>query len=151
MFHRILVAVDSSPARHSAVRTVGELAPITGATVSVLHVLATAAELAAVVPLESDAEAGDVLDEAIAALRDMGVSAGGTLANAPTTKVSAAISSAAAEFQADLLVLSPHQHGLFGALFNPPVSDAVVHGSRIPVLLTPRIGGNDRRREGPRG
>ncbi|MFF7359621.1 universal stress protein [Streptomyces sp. NPDC008125] len=144
MFPRILVAVDSTPARHTSVTMVGELARLTGATVSVLHVVATAAELAAVVPLESDSEAGAVLDEAVSALRDMGVSAEGTLANALTTEVSAAISSAAAEFQADLLVLSPHRHGLFAALFNPRVSDAVVHGSRIPVLLTPRDGGKGR-------
>ncbi|MEU1306494.1 universal stress protein, partial [Streptomyces shenzhenensis] len=57
MFQRILVAVDSSPARHAAVRLTGDMARLTGAKVRVLHVAASAATLAAVVPLEDDAEA----------------------------------------------------------------------------------------------
>ncbi|MFF3465246.1 universal stress protein [Streptomyces sp. NPDC002619] len=135
MFHRILVAVDPSPARHSAVRLTGDMARLTGAKVNVVHVAATSATLAAVLPLEDDAQAQAIADEAVAALRDMGVDADGTVAKALTTEVATTISTAAEEFQADLLVLSPHHRGSLEALFNPRVSDAVAHASRIAVLL----------------
>lgn len=121
------------------------MARLTGAEVSVLHVVASAASFAAVVPLEEDTEAKAVLDEAVTTLRDGGIHAEGAVVNALTTRTAATISSAAEEFQADLLVLSPHRHGLFAALFNPRVSDAVVHHSSIAVLLTPGDGEGERR------
>ncbi|MGI5441197.1 universal stress protein [Streptomyces shenzhenensis] len=137
MFQRILVAVDSSPARHAAVRLAGDMARLTGAKVKVLHVAASAATLAAVVPLEDDAEARGVLDEAVGALRDAGVEAEGTLAEGLTSQIAATIADTAEEFQADLLVLIPHHRGSLEALFNPRVSDAVAHTSRTAVLLVP--------------
>jgi nucleotide-binding universal stress UspA family protein len=137
MFQRILVAVDPSPARHSAVRLAGEMAQVTGAEVRVLHVSASAVNLAAVVPLEDEAQAQAVLDESVAALRDRGIKADGTLVSALTTQIPATISETAGEFGADLIVLSPHHRGTFEALFNPRVSDAVAHASRTAVLLAP--------------
>ncbi|MEU9554206.1 universal stress protein [Streptomyces fumanus] len=137
MFHRILVAVDPSPARHSAVRLAGEMARPTGAKVRVLHIAASAATLAAVVPLEDDAEAKAVVDEALAALREAGVEAEGTVTTTLTTQIATTIAAAAEEFDADLLVLSPHHRGSLKAFINPRVSDAVAHASRIAVLLAP--------------
>ncbi|WP_225823992.1 universal stress protein [Streptomyces naphthomycinicus] len=140
MFHRILVPIDASPARHTVVRLAGDMARLTGAKVSVLHVAASAATLAAVVPLEDDAEAKAILDEAVTGLRDAGVDAEGTVTNALTTQIATIISTAAEEWQADLLVLSPHHRGPLEGLFNPRVSDAVAHNSRIAVLLAPEDG-----------
>ncbi|MGW3956703.1 universal stress protein [Streptomyces sp. NPDC004752] len=137
MFHRILVAVDSSPARHAVVRLAGETARLTGAKVKVLHVAASAATLAAVVPLEDDTAARTILDEAVGALREAGVDAEGTLAEGLTTQIAATIAATAEEFRADLLVLSPHHRGSLEALFNPRVSDAVAHTSRTAILLVP--------------
>ena len=73
VFQRILVAVDPSPARHSAVRLAGELAQLTDAEVRVVHVVASAASVAAVVPLEDETEAKGILEDALTALRDKGV------------------------------------------------------------------------------
>ncbi|MFD9004593.1 universal stress protein [Streptomyces sp. NPDC059582] len=140
MFQRILVAVDPSPARLSAVRLAGDLARLTDAEVRVLHVVASAATLAAVVPLEDDAEAKAIIDEALAVLRDKGVKAEAALANGLTTQIAATISEAAVEFGADLIVLSPHHRGSVEALFNPRISDAVAHASRAAVLLAPEDG-----------
>ncbi|MFF5406648.1 universal stress protein [Streptomyces misionensis] len=137
MFQRILVAVDPSPARHSVIRLAGDMARLTGAKVSVLHVSPSSATLAAVVPLEDDAEAKAILDEALAALRDAGVEAEGTVAYGLTTQIATTISAAAGEWQADLLILSPHHRGSLEALVNPRVSDSVAHHSRVAVLLAP--------------
>ncbi|MEV0208478.1 universal stress protein [Streptomyces sp. NPDC050788] len=137
MFQRILVAVDPSPARHTVVRLVGELARLHGAEVRVIHVAAQAASVAAIVPLEDDAEAKAVLDEAVAALREQGVTVEGTLAKGLTTQIAEAISETAAEFGADLIVLSPHHRNALEALFQPRVSDAVAHHTGAAVLLAP--------------
>ncbi|MFB0619584.1 universal stress protein [Streptomyces sp. AGS-58] len=140
MFQRILVAVDSSPARRSAVRLAGDMARLTGAKVTVLHVAVSVADLTAVVPLEDDAEAKAVLDEAVTALRDAGIDAEGAVVSALNTQIATTISSAAEAYLADLLVLGPHHHGLLETLFSPRVSDAVVHAGRTAVLLAPREG-----------
>ncbi len=97
------------------------------------------------VPLESDAEAKAVLDEAVSALRDMGVSAEGTLVSALTTEVSAVISSAAAGYQADLLVLSPHRHGLFAALLNLASATPSSTAAASPYSWLPGTTGAERR------
>ncbi|WP_018569764.1 universal stress protein [Streptomyces sp. PsTaAH-124] len=140
MFHRVLVAVDSSPARHSAVRLAGDMARLTGARVGVLHVAPTAATLAVVVPLEGDAEAEALVDEAVTALRDAGVEAEGTVASGLTTEIATTISAAAEDFGADLVVLSPHHRGFLEGIFSPRVSDAVAHTGRTAVLLAPEEG-----------
>ncbi|MGY6024641.1 universal stress protein [Streptomyces spinosirectus] len=137
MFQRILVAVDPSPARYSAVRLAAEMAASSGAEVRVLHVVASAASLATVVPLEDDGDAKAVLDEAVAILRDKGVKTEGVLARGLTTQIATAISESAEEFSADLIVLSPHHRGSVEAFFNPRVSDAVAHAGRTALLLAP--------------
>ncbi|GAA2219544.1 universal stress protein [Streptomyces nogalater] len=145
MFQRILVAVDPSPARHSVIRLAGDMARLTGAKVRVLHIAPSTATMAAVVSLEDDSEAKAILDEAVAGLRDAGVGADGTVVGALTTQIATTISSAAAEWQADLLILSPHHRGSLEALVHPRVSDAVAHSSRIAVLLAPEDGSGDQR------
>ncbi|MFH9403955.1 universal stress protein [Streptomyces sp. NPDC017638] len=143
MFQRILVAVDSSPARHSAVRLAGDMARLTGAKVGVLHIAASTATLATVVSLEDDAQAKTILDEAVTSLRDAGVEAEGVLADALTTQIATTISAVAEDQRADLLILSPHHRGALEAFIHPRVSDAVVHSSRTAVLLAPADGSGD--------
>ncbi|MFJ9539730.1 universal stress protein [Streptomyces sp. NPDC101225] len=137
MFQRILVAVDPSPARYSAVRLAGEMAALSGAEVRVLHVVASAASVATVLPLEDDTEAKALLDEAVTILRDKGLKTEGVLARGLTAQIATAISESAEDFAADLIVLSPHHRGFVEALFNPRVSDAVAHASRTALLLAP--------------
>ncbi|MFF0834968.1 MULTISPECIES: universal stress protein [unclassified Streptomyces] len=137
MFERIVVAVDATPARRSVVRMAGELARLTGAEVHVLHVVTTAVVGGAVVAVESDEAGRDVLDEALSQLLGMGVKADGQILHGLTVEVADAVSRAATEFRADLLVISPHHRGSLAALFNPRVSDAVAHSSRTAVLLAP--------------
>ncbi|MFJ6858977.1 universal stress protein [Streptomyces werraensis] len=137
MFERILVAVDSSPTRLSSVRSAAALARLTGARVRVLHVAASAATFAAVVALEDDTEAQSVLDEAVGLLRRSGVETEGVMVHALTTQIPGVISETAADWHADLLVLTPHHRDVLGALLDPRVSDAVVHKGRTSVLLVP--------------
>jgi nucleotide-binding universal stress UspA family protein len=137
MFQSILVAVDPSPARDSALRMAGELAGLANAGVHVLHVVTSQVTWGTVMRLEDDVDGQAILDESLAVLRDMGVKADGSLVGGTTNDVPALIAAAAEASAAELLVLSPHHRNAISALFNPRVSDAVVHASKIAVLLAP--------------
>ncbi|MGW3247446.1 universal stress protein [Streptomyces sp. NPDC001070] len=137
MFHRILVALDGSPASHSAVRTSAELAAVTGAKVRVLHIDPSEVVYDTVVGLEDDAAAHQVLDSAVATLRQAGVPADGELLDGLVSDVAQAVQEAAEGFDADLIVVSPHHRSRLAAWFSPSVSIAIAHKSRIAVLLTP--------------
>ncbi|MEU2339637.1 universal stress protein [Streptomyces griseoincarnatus] len=137
MFDRILVAIDPDRPGESAVRTASELARINGAAVRVLHVVPTTVAGDTVVRLEDDTQGAAVLQEALDFLQAGGTEADGRLVNGMAEAVPAVISEAVEEFQADLLILSPHHRSAFAALFHPRVSDAVAHASKIAVLLAP--------------
>ncbi|MEQ6028228.1 universal stress protein [Streptomyces salinarius] len=137
MFERILVALDPSASNGSALRLAGGLARSTEAEVRIVHVVPSAVAGDTVVSLEDDTDGTALLEDAVRELRNTGVKAEGRLVHGMTTAVPLLISDAAKEFEADLLVLSPHHRGSFAALLTPRVSDAVAHTSNIAVLLAP--------------
>ncbi|MEU6654461.1 universal stress protein [Streptomyces sp. NPDC046900] len=137
MFHRILVAVDGSPAAHSAIRTTAELAFLTGAQVRVLHIDTSEVVYDTVVGLEDDEAAHRVLDSAVATLRQAGIQADGELLDGLVSDVAQAVREAAAGFDADLIVVSPHHRSRLASWFSPSVSIAIAHNSRTAVLLAP--------------
>ncbi|MEV6995537.1 universal stress protein [Streptomyces sp. NPDC093228] len=136
MFHRILVAVDGTAATQRALHTTSELALLTGAKVRVLHIDTSDVVYDTVVDLEDDAAAHQVLDSAVATLRQAGVPADGELLDGLVADVARAVQEAAEGFAADLIVVSPHHRSRLAAWFSPSVSDAVAHQSRIAVLLS---------------
>ncbi|MGV9937349.1 universal stress protein [Streptomyces olivaceoviridis] len=139
MFERILVAIDPSAARKTALLMAGELARPANATVHVLHVVTSMVAGDTVVKLEEEDQGEVILEEALATLRGLGVEAEGHLAHSLTNQVPSVISAAAEDFKADLLVVSPHHRGAVAAFFNPRVSDAVAHANGIAVLLAPEV------------
>lgn len=140
MFHRILVAVDSTPACRTSVEMTAELASLTGASVCVLHIDASDVVYDTLVELEDDITAHQLLESAVSVLRRAGVKAHGELLDALVPDVAAAVQQAAERFDADLIVVSPHHRRHLAAWFSPSVSDAVAHRSRIAVLLAPAEG-----------
>lgn len=137
MFQRILVAIDASSNRHQALGLAKDIASLTGGRVQILHVLASTVAFDTLVRLEDSPEAHAVLDEAVATFRNAGIEADGELVPGLTEEVPDAISTAAEQFNADLIVLSPHHRSSLVAFFDRRVSDAVAHTSRIAVLLAP--------------
>ncbi|MEU6343114.1 universal stress protein [Streptomyces sp. NPDC046977] len=137
MFQRIMVAIDPTPARHSALRMAHGLARLSGAQVHVVHVATSAVTYNTVLPLEDDDEAKAILAEALAGFREDGIEADGALATGLVQQVPDTIAEEAEKFGADLLVLSPHHRNSLAALFNPRVSDAIAHRVDIAVLLAP--------------
>ncbi|MEU5312265.1 universal stress protein [Streptomyces sp. NPDC021562] len=139
MFDRILVAIDPSAARKTALLMAGELARSANATVHVLHVVTSMVAGDTVVKLEEEGRGEAILEEALTTLRGLGLEPEGHLAHSLTNLVPSVISAAAEDFKADLLVVSPHHRGAVAALFNPRVSDAVAHTNGIAVLLAPEV------------
>ncbi|MFB7333664.1 universal stress protein [Streptomyces adustus] len=137
MFHRILVAVDDSPASHSAIRTTAGLAFLSSAQVRVLHIYTSEVVYGTVVGLEDDAAAHRVLDSAVATLRQAGIQADGKLLDGLVSDVAQAVREAAEAFDADLIVVSPHHRSRLASWFSPSVSIAIAHNSRTAVLLAP--------------
>lgn len=137
VFQRILVAIDASSNRHQALGLAKDIASLTGGRVQILHVLASTVAFDTLVRLEDSPEAHAVLDEAVATFRNAGIEADGELVPGLTEEVPDAISTAAEQFNADLIVLSPHHRSSLVAFFDRRVSDAVAHTSRIAVLLAP--------------
>ncbi|MEU6657522.1 universal stress protein [Streptomyces sp. NPDC046821] len=117
------------------------MARLTGAKVHIVHVAESAIAWDTVVRIEEDDAAGEILGEALAMVRDMGVAATGEVFPVAPAQVPRAISRAAEDVGADLIVLGPHHRGSVAAFFSPRVSDAVSHTSRIAVLLAPEGGG----------
>lgn len=137
MFHRILVAIDNSNARHQAVKSASELARAFGGSVYVLHIATSALTPQALVEMEDNATARKVLEEAVASAREAGAQADGELLSGLSTHVAISVSEVAERIKADLIVLSPHHRGPVEALFSPRVSDAVAHTGKFAVLLLP--------------
>jgi nucleotide-binding universal stress UspA family protein len=136
MFHRILVAVDGTPATHNAIHTTAELAMLTSAKVHVLHIDPSEVVYDTVVGLEDDTTAHQILDTAVTTLQQAGVQADGELLDSLVSDVAQAVHNAAEDFDADLIIISPHHRTHLAAWFSPSISDALAHKSRIPVLLT---------------
>ncbi|MER6977260.1 universal stress protein [Streptomyces carpinensis] len=137
MFERILVAIDPSDARLAALSTAGDMARLMNARVHVVHAVTSTVAAGNVLELEEEDEGRAILEESLAGLRELGVDADGHLVHGLTQEVAGVISAEAQDFKADLIVVSPHHRSSIAALFNPRVSDAVAHASRVAVLLVP--------------
>lgn len=137
MFRRIMVAVDNSGTDRRSVLTAAEMAALTGASVRVLHVDPSDVVYDTVVGMEDDATAHKALDDAVEVLREHGVAADGELVDSLLSDVAGAIAEAARRYDADLIVLGPHPRTRLGAWLSPRITDAVVHHTRVAVLLVP--------------
>lgn len=77
VFSRILLVVDSTPARAQALETVTALARLTGSAVHVVHLVTSAAVGGAILPLDADQDGREVLVESLRTLLDAGIKADG--------------------------------------------------------------------------
>jgi nucleotide-binding universal stress UspA family protein len=140
MFHHILVAIDSSNASKTALEMTVELAKAVGATVRVLHIDTSEVVYDTVVELEDAPVARQILEGAVATVRQAGVTADGELVDTMVSDIADAVRDAADRFGAGLIVISPHHRSRLSAWFSPRVSDAIAHKTNTAVLLAPWAG-----------
>ncbi|MCI2420015.1 universal stress protein [Saccharopolyspora sp. K220] len=138
MYKNILVAVDGTPVTDTVVDTVMSLAKVTLATVHALHIKPSDflyGPVPAVVDLEDDQQAQDVVDAALARLRRAGITAEGEVLPGQQQLRADAILQYAHRLGCDLIVLGPGHHAGLGAVLHDSVSRAVVARTPVSVLL----------------
>jgi nucleotide-binding universal stress UspA family protein len=139
MFEKILLAVDGSSSSEVATQTAVEFATKCGAVVEVVHVREhdhIVSKAGAGPDLETPVEAADVLAAAVAKFTKAGVTAHGTVRQAPTSHVAREIIAAADESGADLIVVGNRGLSSFSGMLLGSVSNKLVHLAGRPVLVS---------------
>ena len=135
MLKRILLALDSSDSGPVAVSFTMALAS-QAAEVRVLHInefLVGGRGLT----LETSAEAGVLLEEALHQLRSCGLTASGVLATATCSSVADCIVAEADRWSADAIVLGSARRRGLRRIACQGVRERVVRASCLPVLIAP--------------
>jgi nucleotide-binding universal stress UspA family protein len=135
MFDKMLLAVDGSEPSKRAVHMTAELALKLGAEVVVLHVQERMAGRAGAFDLEITEEAADLLDEAMAELKDAGVSVASELQRGIYGHAARVIVEVAESSGADLIVMGSRGLTEFGAMFLGSVTHKVLHIGDRAVLV----------------
>lgn len=139
MFEKILLAVDGSPSSEVATQTAIGFAGKSGASVEVVHVREhdrIVSKAGAGPDLEMREEAAVLLAGAVDKLKEAGVTAHGTLRQAPTSRVAQEIIAAADETGADLIVVGNRGLSSFSGMLLGSVSNKLVHLAGRPVLVS---------------
>jgi nucleotide-binding universal stress UspA family protein len=136
MFGRILVATDRSESGEAAVSFAAALAREHGATVRVVHVneLLVGGRGSAA---ETELEAMDVVDRAVARLRGAGVDADGIHFLANCFTVADRIADAAQDWEAEVIVFGSKRRRRFARLSGSGVRERVTAVTGLPTLTAP--------------
>ena len=141
MFERILLSVDASPDSEKALQLTRELARVHGSRVSVVH----GRDVPFVAPQprpapaqvdrwETEDEAQQLLDQALAELRDAGVEAQGRVLPGQG-RIGDKILEAAETERAELIVLGSRGMSRLEEVMIGSVSHKIIHAAKCPVLL----------------
>jgi nucleotide-binding universal stress UspA family protein len=138
MFNRILVAVHSVGDSQPALRLVEQMATEGVTQVQVLHLRERELSGSAWYSRESGDDASFVAEAAIFELRMAGIAAAGEVRDAIVDRVAQAILGAAAEFDADLIVLGRPRRGELATRLLGGITMRVLRRSSCPVIVPPR-------------
>ena len=136
MYSKILIPVENAPADQTILRHIRELARLTGASLTLLHVAdGWAARSLAQLDLQESEEMRE--DRAYLAgleteLRAEGFTVTSVLANGEPADE---IIKRSQELGADLIAMSTHGHRFLGDLIHGKTADKVRHSVSIPVLM----------------
>ena len=132
MYQRILAAVDATPNEADVLAQTIQLAQLTGATVHVLHValdhIGTGDILGGSAAKDDvDPREVTIVQDALAQLREAGVTAEGELVTATEHDIAATIVERARTLNVQLIVLGRTLHQGASKLFRASVADQVIH------------------------
>jgi nucleotide-binding universal stress UspA family protein len=138
MFEKILLAVDGSESSDVATQTAIGFAAKTGASVEVVHVREhdmIVSKAGSGPDLETREEAGVLLSGVVDKLKDAGLTAHGTMRQAPPSRVAHEIMATADEAGADLIVVGNRGLSSFSGMLLGSVSNKLIHLAGRPVLV----------------
>lgn len=136
MFSRILLAVDGTSSGDVAVDFATAMAGDVGATVRVIHVNELIVGGRGVA-YESESEAMEIVDRAVATLRSAGIDADGVHYLANCFTVDDRIAEAAQDWGADAIVFGSNRHRRWSRLRGAGLRERVTALTGLPVLTTP--------------
>ena len=136
MFNRILVATDGTDSGDAAVSFTAALAREHSATVRVVHVNELLVGGRGVAT-ESEPEAMDIVDGAVARLRGAAVDVDGVHFLANCFTVSDRIAEAAQDWGADVIVLGSRRRRRFVRLGGSGIRERVTAATGLPTLTAP--------------
>jgi nucleotide-binding universal stress UspA family protein len=136
MYKRILVPLEHSPADHTILRHVADLAKLSGAEVILLHVAdGWAARNMGPLNLKESEEMKEdraYLERVSQELRAAGLEVDAVLAAGDPAKE---IAAAAEREHVDLIALATHGHRLLDDVVRGSTATALRHTTRIPILM----------------
>jgi nucleotide-binding universal stress UspA family protein len=139
MYKNILTAVDGSSHGAVVLDAVASLAKLTGATVHVIHIrpsqIIAGGITSTVFPVEESAEGRRVVDEALARLREDGITADGEVDEGLREDLAGILVERAAALGSDLIAVGPGHYSGISALLHTSVSRGVAKTSPVSVLL----------------
>jgi nucleotide-binding universal stress UspA family protein len=136
MFHRILLAVDDSPASEVATAFATAFAHSSGASVHVVYINERMVGGQGLT-LDTRPEATELVARAVRQLTEGGVRASGSSSVASHRQVPARLADEARARQVDAIVLGSHRPRSLGRLFSPKVRQRVTRLTSLPVLTAP--------------
>ena len=140
MYKNILAAVDGTVHGTAVLEAVSSLAKLSGATVHVIHirplqVLGGSFAPSAVVSAEEAADSQRVVDEAVARLREDGITAEGEVDDGLREDVAGILVQRAQALGSDLIAVGPGHYSGISALLHSSVSRGVARDAGASVLL----------------
>jgi nucleotide-binding universal stress UspA family protein len=136
MLKTILAAVDERPGAERVTDLVAELATATGASVTVVHYIETAAgSYGDRAKTETLGEAATIVERHCRRLRDAGVAATARLDQVRAGQVTPALVKAADELDAGLIVVGAGSHAELVPAMLGAVPDRLLHQTRKSVLV----------------
>ena len=135
MFQRILLAVDGSEHSWRAVPVAGDLARRYEAEVIVLHVREHELTWGADIDIETDREAGKLVDDVVRELKEHDTNVRGEVIRVPVGSAPKAIVDTAQGQGVDLVVMGTRGLSEWSRLLVGSVADKVMHLAECPVLV----------------
>ena len=135
-YHRIVVAVGGHK-NEAALRYTAALAKQSGAAVRVVHLREREVYRGHRFVLETADEAENLVDKAVAQLRDAGVTATSSTRVVSVGREGVNIVDEALGWGADLIVLGPGPRRSWRRMFGRGVCEQVLRTSTIPVIVAP--------------
>jgi nucleotide-binding universal stress UspA family protein len=135
MFGKILLAVDGSPQSGKAVQLASKLAAPAGTQVVVIHVIELVPTKMGPAELELREDARRLVERYAKQLADAGVNATIDVSRALSGRVGQVLVNAAADLQADLIVMGCRGRSELTSLLLGSVAHEVLQHSHCPVLV----------------
>ena len=142
MWDRLLCAIDEFESGQTALDFVAGIASENDASVRVLHIREVP-KMARVLPLESPAEAEELVRDAVSSLRMRGIAAAGRSCSVFQEQVAGRVVNEAVLWECQAIVLGSRRLRGLSRFSGSGVRERILRSSCLPVLVAPAAESNE--------